>query len=549
MINLLIYYVTHSLKNSIKRTWKVWLIVFSIFLFFIGVGIFAGSKAKDSTVIGENDSSTVTMESVEDYMEEDEMTEADVREMMVCIESAVLIILFAIVLFGINAGQKNGADIFTMADVNFLFPAPMKPQTLLLYKTILQMGLVLLGSCYILFQIPNLATNLNLSPGSIICLVTAYGIILVMLQLIRICSYTYFATHARYRKYVSFFTKLPLLVLVIVIGLAFLAFDKDIFRTMELLFANTVTDFIPFIGFTKAMIMHGIEGNYSFCLLFTLLSVVTLGLLIWFIWHLKADFYEDSLVGAEKKSELLAQAESGKIAANTKKKKRTASKKGNFHKGYGASIFFFKSLHTRKQYAKFGIFSKTCVTYLLVAISVGFFLRFVVDTSNIVLFGIIMVVFVYFRSYGNPISDEMALPYIYMVPENAYRKVAFTFLAGTVHTLIDLLPAYVTYCLLTGSSLLESLSWCLLALSIDFSASAWEMTLSMVLPRKFPALIRSILEFFLKFMAFLPCILFGLLVGLFTNVSTAILCISLLNVLIGTGVGAIAPPFFHIAKE
>ncbi len=40
-----------------------------------------------------------------------------------------MIVFLAILLWGMYSGSKNGTDIFQMADVNLLFTAPMKPQS------------------------------------------------------------------------------------------------------------------------------------------------------------------------------------------------------------------------------------------------------------------------------------------------------------------------------------------------------------------------------------------------------------------------------------
>ena len=61
-------------------------------------------------------------------------------------------------------GIDKGSTYFRMADVNFAFPAPVKPNHILLYGFIKQMG----GTLFFLFiaicQIPNLKNNFELKP-------------------------------------------------------------------------------------------------------------------------------------------------------------------------------------------------------------------------------------------------------------------------------------------------------------------------------------------------------------------------------------------------
>ena len=89
----------------------------------------------------------------------EEMTEEDIAQLLLVVEAAAFVIVLLILGFGARSGMKQGSDIFVMADVNFLFTAPMKPQSVLLFRLTFQMLGIITGSLYLLFQIPNLVLN------------------------------------------------------------------------------------------------------------------------------------------------------------------------------------------------------------------------------------------------------------------------------------------------------------------------------------------------------------------------------------------------------
>ena len=69
-------------------------------------------------------------------------------------------IFLAAILFligtAIKGGIENGNSLFRMADVNFLFPAPIKAQKVLIYGFIKQIFASFIFAFFIIIQIPNI---------------------------------------------------------------------------------------------------------------------------------------------------------------------------------------------------------------------------------------------------------------------------------------------------------------------------------------------------------------------------------------------------------
>ncbi len=168
------YYALHTFKNQIKKLFKSWVLVF-ILVCFVGGGVIGG-------VIG---AVTSSFDDGEEYQEElpeidwDDGTEAAEDEeeaaMPETTRNAVIelvaggLVLMMMVITSIGA-DKNGSKIFQPADVTLLFPSPLTPRSVLLFRVATQMGASVAASIYMIFQLPNLVLNVGVSlPVALSC--------------------------------------------------------------------------------------------------------------------------------------------------------------------------------------------------------------------------------------------------------------------------------------------------------------------------------------------------------------------------------------------
>ena len=75
----------------------------------------------------------------------------------------------------VSAGFKNGASMFTLSDVNLLFPAPIRPRAVLYYGLFRQLGASLLLGLFLLFQYGWLHSLYGVGVGILILIVVLYG--------------------------------------------------------------------------------------------------------------------------------------------------------------------------------------------------------------------------------------------------------------------------------------------------------------------------------------------------------------------------------------
>lgn len=70
-------------------------------------------------------------------------------------------------------------------------------------------------------------------------------------------------------------------------------------------FASHWLRYLPVIGWYKGMIMCAVNGELFSFLVYLGLLLVSVAVLIFAIWHMKADFYEDALASAGKRAQML----------------------------------------------------------------------------------------------------------------------------------------------------------------------------------------------------------------------------------------------------
>ena len=153
------YYAWHSFVNQLRKLFKTWVLIFLVVCIAIGALIGFGAAMLDDAA-GE-DEEIIDSEVIEE--EEPGIQEQLGIEPMELVELIVGGVILAVFVFGAISADKNGSRIFLPADVNLLFASPMKPQSVLLFRLMTQLGTSILASVYLLFQLPNLVLGLGLS--------------------------------------------------------------------------------------------------------------------------------------------------------------------------------------------------------------------------------------------------------------------------------------------------------------------------------------------------------------------------------------------------
>lgn len=553
------YYALHTFINTIKKIFKSKVMIVILCSFLIG-GVVGGSVGFISSLV-EDQAQTESSVSKDDktndpaQMEEDFMTvHADaIRE---SIPAATMILLLVVVLWGIYGGSKKGSDFFLMADANILFAAPLKAQTVLMFRLSFQMLALLTFTFYLIFQVPSMKLILGLDNFAIVAIFLAWGMLLFMSKLMSVFTYTLTATYEHLKKYVVPFVFAVGLLVVAATGAVYLSTGNDYMATLRLTYGADWSNYIPVFGWYKAMVMNAINGHVFASLGYMALNFVFLIALVWGIWHIKADFYEDALAGAQKRDDMTKAALEGRNINKDKKQsaKRTQKlehkvRKSYELKGWGASVFLHKSILNRRRFSKFGFVTNTLLLYLAIGGLGAAFMAYKTDLREISVVGLIMALTLFFRNFGNPIEIESSHNWLFLVPEDPYKKVLYAILAGSVDCVLDLLPGIVVATVILRGNPLMALLWLATLVSMDFMFSCFGLLLQAILPSGAMDVVKSMLQMMLRaFIIVVIAIAFaigtvlqGLALGavfcMFTSLAVGTICFIVYPSLLHRGIG------------
>ena len=553
------YYALHTFINTIKKIFKSKVMIVILCSFLIG-GVVGGSVGFISSLV-EDQAQTENSVSKDDktndpaQMEEDFMTvHADaIRE---SIPAATMILLLVVVLWGIYGGSKKGSDFFLMADANILFAAPLKAQTVLMFRLSFQMLALLFFTFYLIFQVPSMKLILGLDNFAIIAIFLAWGMLLFMSKLMSVFTYTLTATYEHLKKYVVPFVLAVGLLVVAATGAVYISTGNDYMATLRLTYGADWSNYIPVFGWYKAMVMNAINGHVFASLGYMALNLVFLIALVWGIWHIKADFYEDALAGAQKRDDMTKAALEGRNINKDKKQsaKRTQKlehkvRKSYELKGWGASVFLHKSILNRRRFSKFGFVTNTLLLYLAIGGLGAAFMAYKTDLREISVIGLIMALTLFFRNFGNPIEIESSHNWLFLVPEDPYKKVLYAILAGSVDCVLDLLPGIVVATVILRGNPLMALLWLATLVSMDFMFSCFGLLLQAILPSSAMDVVKSMLQMMLRafiivviVIAFaIGTVLQGLALGavfcMFTSLAVGTICFIVYPSLLHRGIG------------
>lgn len=497
-MRLILYYMTHTLKNQIKKLFRTWVAIFLLVCVLAGVLFGVGAAVIASLVEDNAGEGSGTEEVLPPEEEPEPLPPETVRSI---VELAVGGIVLVILVFSVLTADKSGSSIFLMADVNLLFPAPMKPQAVLLFRLVMQAASSLLLTIYLVFQIPNLMMNLGLGFGAALSMLGAWFFALVYSKLISVLLYTLCASHPALKKRLRPTLYLVLAVLAAAYLMTALQSDGDYFAAAVRFFNAPAGRYIPIWGWLKVLVMSGMEGAALPAALSAVALLAGAVALIVIIQHIPADFYEDAMARSAETAELQQAAAEGNAALRARKKDRSEKLvRDGMSRGQGATVYFFKAMYNRFRFAHFHVFTKTAETDLLIGAGLSLILLYVAEYPFFPLVALALAGFTFFRALGNPVADDVKRESFFLVPDSAHKKLFFSFLGGVVNSALDLLPAFVISAVLLRANPGTVVLWYLLTVAVGAYADSTgvfiDLSLSTGLSRNIRAMVQMVFVYF-----------------------------------------------------
>ena len=374
---------------------------------------------------------------------------------MLPILRAIAFALFGFVTYSsISKGLKQGSTFFAMPDVNFLFTSPIRPQAVLLYGVIRQMGISAMTSIFMLFQIPNMRNLLHLDGTGIFAVITGWFFMLICAQVVSLCVYSLTAPYPNRRRLGNYI--LYGLIGIVVLGLVgyLLSRGGDMMAVLDY-FGLPVMDYVPMVGWINAYMMGLISGNTLKAVLFLLLALFFPAVGIALVQRTNSDYYEDVLQATEQSFLLRQAVKDGKGGARNMNTKVRAGKSGIVGKGQGASIFFYRHLTEQRRTGMF-LLDKGSLVVIVGAIIGGIIFRNLSSQGEITPFISSLIAFaalayiLYFLTVTGKFTQELTRPFIYLVPAPPILKLFYANLTTVLKSLIEGLAAFTIIAVLAG---------------------------------------------------------------------------------------------------
>lgn len=543
-MKLFCYYAFCSAKNQIKKLFRSWVAIVIVASLVLGFGIGLGAALLTDLV----EDTAPPIEDEEPVEDEIDITLSDeeLEALIGLICGGVVLLL--LVLDILNA-EKHGASIFQMADVNLLFPSPMTPQAVLLFRLTSQMLLAFFASLYLALQLPGLVHSVGLRPDTAVILFAVWFLTVWIGKLCNVIVYSLASTYQAFRKWVCPVLYAILLCVAGAFALYWRRSGLSPFQAANAFFNSRIADWIPIWGWLRGAIVNSMRGEHIRSAILLLLSVGAAVALLWIVRRLRVDFYEDALAAAQSNADRLAAAQ-GERTVTPKKERSQKLRRDGLRHGSGANIFFFKSVYNRFRFAKLGILTKTSATYLVLSLGVALIMRLGANVCIYPAVGFLLAGLAFFRAMGDPLAQEVDKVYFCTVPANPWAKVLWSLLGGTLDCALDILPALILSAVVLHASVFEVLAYLILALAVDLYATNVMLFIGLSLPSSLALQIHQMITVLFIYFGIVPIAGIAALVGLLTtSITLAVLAAAFTGLCLGGVFYAFSPMFLQWGRK
>ncbi|WP_411675809.1 putative ABC exporter domain-containing protein [Caproicibacter sp.] len=398
------------------------------------------------------------------------------------LQSGFLVWLLVLGTITALASLESGSSLFRLPDVNLLFVSPVSPKTILAYGLVRQTGKTFAGFAFLLFYSGMLIDSFGITAADVVTLILGTALFLVVVQVLALLLYCVANRGPSYRAAIKAgILAVPLLVAMYVLyqartGLSLTAVTKAA--------AAPILDNFPVVGWARGAVFAVMAGNLSAAALYAALTVIFFALVIFFLLKIDADYYEDVLSNAEKTFEL-RRAVKEKRGINVSKGKKVG--RTGIGNGWGASAFFYKHLCEARRSSRFALVGGSTLTLLLINLGVAGVMALIgsgkadpATADAMLLSGCGLSVYIlFFQNVSGDWSRELEKPYLYLVPEDPFRKLFWAGLSTVMKPAVDGFIVFAVLC-----AVLRANPFTALACALAYAAFGFLFTAGGVLGRR-----------------------------------------------------------------
>ena len=545
-MRLFFYFTCHSFLNGLKKIFKSWVIIFILACALIGGLIgFGAATISDMAESGEE-------EQIEEVEEEEHTLESElgISKLDAAELAAALVVLLIFSVQALSA-DTNGSKIFQPADVPLLFASPMQPQSVLLFRLGTQLGTAVLFGLYLLFQVPNMVVNFGMSLRAALSVILALALTVVVGKFLQVLLYMLCAKNERLKETLRYYIYGILAVLLVLFFLRYKQQGGTAAQAAVSLLNGGVTRLIPLWGWLKGFVYFAVTAQWGKALGELVAILAGMAALVYVIYHIDADFYEDAMAKSEETAEAMrrAQGEETSVAMGKRKKDRSDKlRRDGMNYGSGANVFLTKTIYNRFRFAHFGFSTKTMELYLFVTVAVTVFCKKALQVESFYPVVMALAVIGFYRSLGDSLSTDVKMDFFLLIPESTEKKLFYSLLGNAFDCLLDLLPAMLVT-VVSGAPLWKALIWMLLIVSLDFYGSTVIAFLDASTPANAGKTAKTLIQVMFIYFGLIPDVLFLALGVVLEQIPFAVFASVTVNILLGVVFLSLIPRYIDPPVE
>lgn len=426
--------------------------------------------------------------------------------------AAVLVGVFLLIaVLSILNGLKQGAALFSVADVNFLFTSPVDASKILLCGIAKQASIMLMASLFMIAQYPNMRNLAGLDGMALLGLMVAYAGVGIVLNILSAALYAMCASSPvrRRRAYICITT----LFAAILICFAFAMMQAaDIQQALIMVFGSNVWNFIPIIGWARGLAVAFAEYQFLHAAIYSLLLLVSGYLCTRLLQGSDMDFFEDVLLAAELADQKREDAKTGRMTARGGVSSRVKRDLGALG-GKGAFVFAHRILRERSRgglglldTSTLGAAAVPLICMVLLGTDSG------INASLWPLFFMAAWILLFINLRSN-IQRELTFPLLYLAPFSAFTKLLAILLPQFIKSLVDGAVFALLVTVLLKVSVLEGLITLLYYVSITMVFSAGSLIVERLLGSMRNRVVVKFLYMFMLLVLYIPGAIAAIILG------------------------------------
>jgi len=437
-----------------------------------------------------------------------------------------------------------------MEDANFLFVAPIRPRTVLLYGLVKTAKAIVIGSWFMVFQIQWMRGSFGISIGGVILAALGYILLTLVCQVLNLFIYAFTNANARRKIWAKIILVAVFMPAIVIFCIAFLDVGT-LMGAINGLMASPVLDFTPIVGWASAGITALILGEALTGML--LLGLLVLAGVVFFcaVFFGSPDYYEDVLGATESAFEKVravqedSAAAIGTLSGTNRDIKIKATGIG---RGRGADTFFYKHIRESFRANYLGLWGIPSIIVVIGAVVWAFFstgnpefhlLTVLITLSIIEMFG---------SGYCRGILETYN-HYIYMVPDRPFTKWVWANMEGMFQSAVEAIIIFVATGIIVGAPIWTTFAALVTSIVYAFYLSGISLASMRVTGTKLNTMLLLVIYFAVVLIPLVPGIIGAVIVYAVApyalSITLALFTVSAWMLLVGIGCFALSKGALH----